>query len=98
MIDLNSSSANSPNVQPVALKLRTSAIPSNILVDCSGMCSSGNAFPSILWSQEVLFVFFRYPMIPSSGLGSVPKGKDKTSLRSTCLFCIIIIISANKSL
>ena len=66
MTDLNSWSANSPNDKPVALKLRTSAIPSNILVDCAGMCSSGNAFPSILWSNEALFVFFRSPMMPAS--------------------------------
>ena len=55
MIDLNSPSANSLNVKPVALKLQTSAIPSNIPVDSTGMCCSGNAFPYILWSKEALF-------------------------------------------
>ena len=98
MIDLNSSLANSPNVKPVTLKLRTSAIPSNIPVDCAGMCSSGNAFPSILWSEEALFAFFRSPMMPASAHRSGPKGKDKTYLRSTILFCIIIIICVNNSL
>ena len=98
MVDLNSSSANSPNVKPVVLKLRTPAIPSNIPVDYSGMCSSGNTFTSILWSKEALFVFFRSPMMPVSAHGSGPKGKDKTSLRSTFLFYIIIVICANKSL
>ena len=79
MIDLNSLSANSPNVRPVGLKLQTSTIPSNILVDGAGMCSYGNAFPFILWSKEALFVFFRSPMMLASAHGNGPKGKDKTS-------------------
>ena len=65
-LPLSSSSANSPNVKTVALKLRTSAIPSNIPVDCAAMHSSGNAFPSILWSKEALFVFFTFQMMPAS--------------------------------
>ena len=88
MIGLNNSLANSPNVKPVALKLWTSAIPSNIPVDCAIMCSSGNAFPSILWIKEALLVFFRSPMMPASIHRSGPKGKDKSSLRSTSSFAL----------
>ena len=54
MIDLNSLSTNSPNFKPITLKLRTSAIPSNIPVDCAEMCYSGNAFPSTLWIKDPL--------------------------------------------
>ena len=99
MIDLNSLSTNSPNFKPIILKLRTSAIPSNIPVDCAEMCYSGNAFPSTLWSKEALFsVDPQWYKHWALAHGSGPKGKDKTSLRSTFLFCIIIIICANKSL
>ena len=87
---LNSSSANSPNVKPVALKVWTSAIPSNIPVDCAGIYSSGNAFPSILWNKEALLVFFRSQMMPTE--------KIKLLSRSTFLFCILIVICANTSL